>query len=98
MWAQAYKNGQQYYREHRESRSLGRCPAQGGSIPCRVADEQVGRVVEAIELPADWMDQALARLQLKSEVERVRTRREEVQSWLRQLLGGGSIPVLLHKD
>ncbi len=85
MWAQTYKNGQQYYREHRESRSLGSCPAQGGSIPCHVADEQVRRIVESIVLPEDWLDQALARLQLTSEVERVRTRRDEVQSRLRRL-------------
>ena len=31
MWAQAYANGNRYYREHRESRSIALCPAQGGS-------------------------------------------------------------------
>ncbi len=42
MWAQTYKNGHGYYREHTGSRSHAICPAAGGSIPCHVADEQVG--------------------------------------------------------
>ena len=33
MWAQTYKSGRRYYREHRESRSNTQCPAHGGSIP-----------------------------------------------------------------
>jgi site-specific DNA recombinase len=41
MWAQTYQNGQKYYREHKNSRSYGICPAASGSIPCHKADEQV---------------------------------------------------------
>ena len=40
MWAQTYESGRRYYREHRESRSNTQCPAHGGSIPCRLADDQ----------------------------------------------------------
>ena len=60
MWAQTYKSGRRYYREHRESRSNTQCPAHGGSIPCRLADEQVGRIVEAIELGPAWQEQLLS--------------------------------------
>jgi site-specific DNA recombinase len=85
MWAQTYKNGRRYYREHRGSRSLAACPACGGSIPCHVADDQVGRVVQAIELGPRWMEQALAIVDLKDEVERVKKRREVVQEKLRRM-------------
>ena len=60
MWAQTYKHGGRYYREHRNSRGIMECPASGGSVPCDVADEQVGRVIEAITLNTDWMDQVMA--------------------------------------
>ena len=72
MWAQTYKNGQRYYREHTESRSLGICPAKGGSIPCEVADEQLGHIVTKLILPADWLYHALARLNLLLSRENVR--------------------------
>ena len=54
MWAQTYKSGRRYYREHKESRSQAQCPAHGGSISCDLADEQVGKIVEAIELGPAW--------------------------------------------
>ncbi len=85
MWSQTYKNGQRYYREHKESRSLGICPAMGGSIPCDVADGQVGEIITSLVLPNDWLDQALARLSLKDEVERVKERRQHVEERLRRL-------------
>ena len=54
MRAQTYKNGQRYYREHKASRSHAVCQAAGGSIPCHIADEQVG--------PAGECDRAWASL------------------------------------
>ena len=50
MWAQTYDSGGRYYWEHRNSRSHGPCPAVSGSISCDVADEQVSKLVTAIEL------------------------------------------------
>ncbi|MCH8346817.1 MAG: recombinase family protein, partial [Chloroflexi bacterium] len=85
MWAQTYKNGQQYYREHRESRSIAPCPAHGGSIPCHVADEQVGTLIEAIELEPEWLEAVLARIAVRDEVERVRIQRLQVQEKLKRL-------------
>jgi hypothetical protein len=67
-WAQTYKNGNTYYRETRSSNSAGECPAQGGSISCEVPDEQITRIVSAVELPKDWMDRALALISEKDEV------------------------------
>ena len=67
MWAQTYKNGQRYYREHKGSRSHADCPAAGGSIPCHLADEQVGNIVEAIELGPRWLEEVLALISLKDE-------------------------------
>jgi len=85
MWAQTYKNGQRYYREHKASRSHAICEGAGGSIPCHVADEQVWRLVEAIELGPRWLEQVLAIVSLKDEVERVGKEREQVQERLKRM-------------
>ncbi len=85
MWAQTYKNGGRYYREHVASRSHAECPARGGSIPCERADEQVGRLVEAIELGEDWLEGVMAILSLKDELERVKTERQNAQERLRRM-------------
>ncbi len=85
MWAQTYKNGHRYYREHTGSRSHMNCPAAGGSITCEAADEQIGKLVEAIELPDLWLEEVLARINLKDEVVRVRKERVQVQEKLRRL-------------
>lgn len=41
MWTQTYQNGQRYYREQKNSRSIGICPTARSSNPCSLADEQV---------------------------------------------------------
>ena len=85
MWAQTYKSGRSYYREHRESRSLAQCPAHGGSIPCDLADEQLGKIVEAIEVGPAWEEQVLSIISARDEVEQVGARRRKVQERLRRL-------------
>ena len=85
MWAQTYKNGQRYYREHRESRGIDACASAGGSIPCHVADDQVGQIIASIKLPPDWLDEALRRIDLRDEVERVKGERQRVNERLRRL-------------
>ena len=85
MWAQTYQNGNRYYREHRATRGLEECPAHGGSIPCEVADEQIGNLVEAIVLERDWLDRALAQIEVKDEVERIRARRGQLDERKRRL-------------
>ncbi len=85
MWAQTYKNGQRYYREHTCSRSHAVCPAEGASMPCHVPDEQIGRIVEAIELGPQWLEEVLAIISLKDEVERVKNQRQDVQEKLRRM-------------
>jgi hypothetical protein len=85
MWAQTYKNGQRYYREHTGSRSHAVCPAEGASMPCHVPDEQIGRIVEAIELGPHWLEEVLAIISLKDEVERVKKERQQVQEKLRRM-------------
>ena len=72
MWAQTYDSGGRYYREHRNSRSHGPCPAVSGSIPCAVVDDQVSRLVTAIELSPGWMEEVMAILALKDQVEDVK--------------------------
>ena len=85
MWAQTYKNGRTYYREHKESRSHAICPSAGGYIPCHVADDQIGKLIEAIELDSTWLDEVLAIISLKDEVEKVKKERLEVQEKLRRM-------------
>ena len=85
MWAQTYSSGGQYYREHRNSRGLMECPASGGSVPCDIADEQVGRVIEAITLQTDWIDRVMALINVHDEVEKVKERRQQLEERLRRL-------------
>jgi len=85
MWAQTYQNGLSYYREHNNSRGLALCPAAGGSIPCHVADEQLGKIIMAIELGPQWLEEVLAIISIKDEIERVKAERQQVQEKLRRM-------------
>jgi len=85
MWAQTYKNGRRYYREHRGSRGHAVCPATGGSIRCEVADEQIGNLVEAIELGPKWEEEVLSIISVKDEVESIAERRRKAHERLRRL-------------
>ena len=85
MSSQTYVSGYAYYREQHGSRSHGQCPARGGSVTCRVPDEQVDRIVAAIELAPDWLKQVLVHINLKDEVARVAKERERVKERLRRL-------------
>jgi site-specific DNA recombinase len=85
MCAQTYANGHRYYREHRGSRGEGTCVNVGGSVACEVVDEQVGRFIENMMLPEDWLEAALERISLRDEVARVRAEREQLREKLRRL-------------
>jgi hypothetical protein len=85
MWAQTYRSGGRYYREHRGSRGHALCPASGGSIRCDVADEQIGKLVEAIELGPKWEEEVLSIISTKDEVESIAERRRKVHERLRRL-------------
>ena len=85
MWAQTYNSGKRYYREHTGSRSHGICQAEGASMPCHVPDEQMGRIMEAIELGPKWLEEVLAIISLKDEVERVKEERGKAEEKLRRM-------------
>ena len=85
MWAQTYNNGRRYYREHRASRTHGLCPASGGSISCDIADDQVSRLVGAIELEPRWMEEVMAIVAVKDQVEETENRRRLVRGKLQRL-------------
>jgi site-specific DNA recombinase len=97
MWAQTYQNGQRYYREHIKSRSIADCPAGGGSIPCHVIDEQVKKLVSAIELGPRWLEEVLAIVNLKDDVDRIKRERKQLQEKLRRL-GQTYIDNLIDQD
>ena len=71
MWAQTYKNSNQYYREHNGARGSGYCVDRRRSIPCYLPDNQVGRIVQAIVLLEAWMDRVLSHIHVADDVERV---------------------------
>jgi hypothetical protein len=85
MWSQTYKSGYRYYREHRASRSIEECPSAGGSIKCDTPDEQIGRIISAIEIGPTWQEQILAIISVKDEVERVKEERKKVEEKLKRL-------------
>ena len=85
MWAQTYRSGYAYYREHRGSRGAGECVNSGGAVLARTVDEQVGQIIEALVLPVDWLEAALQRISLRDEVARVNAEREQIQEKLKRL-------------
>ncbi len=84
MWAQTYQSGKPFYREHKASRSHGICPG-GGSITCPVIDKQISKLIEAIELSPQWLEEVLSIISLKDEVEKVGKKRQDVQEKLRRM-------------
>jgi site-specific DNA recombinase len=84
MWAQTYKSGKPFYREHKNSRSHGICPG-GGSITTTVIDRQISNLIEAIELGPQWLEEVLAIISLKDEVDQVKKKRQAVQEKLRRM-------------
>lgn len=51
----------------------------------RVADDQVGKLIEAIELGPRWLEEVLSIISLKGEVERVKKERQACQEKLRRM-------------
>ena len=84
MWAQTYKSGKPFYREHKASRSQGLCHG-GGSITCKTLDEQVSSLIEAIELGPQWLEEVLAIISLKDDVYQVSKKRRAAQEKLRRM-------------
>nr|BEL01456.1 hypothetical protein DMOBY_13090 [Dehalococcoides mccartyi] len=85
MWAQTYKSGNSYYREHKASRSIQECPGHGGTIACQVIDKQIRELVSAIELGPGWLEEVLSIISLKDEVERVRKERDQTIAKLHRM-------------
>ena len=85
LWAQTYNNGNRYYREQRATRSHGECSSHGGTVQCQIPDEQIGQIIEAIELESDWLDRVLLRISAHDEITRVREERDRVSDRLRRL-------------
>jgi site-specific DNA recombinase len=85
MWAQTYHNGLPYYREHRYSRSMANCPSGSSSTACAIIDNQLGQLIESIELKPKWQEELLAILNLKDETARVTKERQDIQEKLRRM-------------
>jgi site-specific DNA recombinase len=85
MWAQTYNNGNRYYREHKGFRGDGYCVNRSRSMSCRVPDDQVGQIMQAILLPDAWMDRVLARIHLAGEMDRIEDERLKVDQRLKRL-------------
>ena len=52
---------------------------------CEVADEQIGKIVEAIQLGPRWEEEVLSIVSTRDEAENVREKRQKVQERLRRL-------------
>ncbi len=85
LWAQTLVNGLAYYREKVAGHGYGECPAGPASIRCAVPDEQVGRLVAAIELCPDWRRQVMEKISLHDEVARIKRERQRTEERLKRL-------------
>ena len=54
-------------------------------VCCEVADEQIRKIVEAIQLGPRWEEEVLSIIAVEDEVEKVRDGRQKVQERLRRL-------------
>jgi len=54
-------------------------------MPCRVPDDQMGRIVEAIELGPKWLEEVLSIISATDEVARVKQQRARVEEKLRRM-------------
>ena len=61
-----------------KSRGTGSCVNAGGAVLARKIDEQVGRFVESLILPDDWLEAVLERISLQDEVARIQDDRARV--------------------
>jgi hypothetical protein len=84
-WVQTYNSGLSYYREHGGPRVEGVCINQRGSIMSHLADEQMGRIMEAIQLPDARLDSVLDKINLQDEAKRVEGKRTKVTEKLKRL-------------
>ena len=84
MSSQTYNSGSSYYREHKTSRSSGAC-MEGGSVTCPNIDNQIDKLVCAIELGPEWLEEVLSIISLKDEVARVKKDRLAVIEKQRRL-------------
>ncbi|MGK5091403.1 recombinase family protein, partial [Deltaproteobacteria bacterium TL4] len=50
-----------------------------------ISDEQIGKLIEAIELSPMWLEEVLAIISVKDEVEKVKKRRQEVMEKQRRM-------------
>lgn len=85
MWAQTYNSGNTYYREHKWSRSNGTCPAGGGAIACHTIDDQIQKLVSAIKLGSQWLEEVLAIIKLKDQIDKVKKDGQTAQEKLRRM-------------
>jgi site-specific DNA recombinase len=85
MWAQTYKSGKPFYREHKFSRSHEICHG-GGSITTTFIDRQISSLIEAMELGPQWLEEVLSIISLKDEVDQVEKKRQAVQEKLRRMV------------
>ena len=61
------------------------CLASGGSTPCEVADYQIEKIVEAVELGPKWEEEVLSIVSTRDEAESIMETLQKVQERLRTL-------------
>ncbi len=54
--AQGGREDYRYYREASQLRGFSDCPHRGLSIHASIADAQIGRIMQAFQLPEDWQE------------------------------------------
>jgi len=55
------------------------------SISCQVTDNHISKLISAIELGSQWIEEVLSIISLKDEVEKVKRQRQVIQEKLRRM-------------
>ena len=84
--AQGGKKNHSYYREASLMRGFSDCPHTGMSIQARVADEQIGRVMQAFQFPDDWQETIEKISTGEEERQKVLVERKQLEDRMRRVV------------
>jgi site-specific DNA recombinase len=85
LWCETTSNGYPLYRERQDARAAANCIVGDKAIRCRVIDEQMEAIIEAIVLEPSWKEKIIAKIAAISEHDQILKERKLITEKLRRL-------------